>query len=149
MVVVQIKTGSRSMERSGITSGTRTVAMKLWRENRPERPLPDLVRKLNDAGNRGRTEPSGSQDIPFAQSKDGTTLYAIVLDIPPDGKVTIKSLALNAKNWVGQISSVKLVRGNHWFGDEPLKFTRAGNGLHVTLPEKFDGKTAFALKIRA
>jgi hypothetical protein len=30
-----------------------------------------------------------------------------------------------------------------------LKFTRDETGLHVTLPEKQLGKTAFALKIRA
>jgi hypothetical protein len=34
-------------------------------------------------------------------------------------------------------------------GDEKLKFTRDENGLHVTLPEKFGGKTALALKVRA
>jgi hypothetical protein len=28
-----------------------------------------------------------------------------------------------------------------------LKFTRDENGLHVSLPEKFDGKIALALKI--
>jgi hypothetical protein len=29
-----------------------------------------------------------------------------------------------------------------------LKFTRDETGLHVSLPEKFDGKIAFALKVR-
>jgi hypothetical protein len=32
-------------------------------------------------------------------------------------------------------------------GGGKLKFTRDETGLHVSLPEKFDGKTAFALKI--
>lgn len=44
---------------------------------------------------------------------------------------------------------VKLVRGDRWSGDQKLKFTRDENGLHVSLPEKFDGQTAFALEIRS
>jgi hypothetical protein len=34
-------------------------------------------------------------------------------------------------------------------GSGKLKFTRDENGLHVSLPEKFEGKTALALKVRA
>jgi hypothetical protein len=44
---------------------------------------------------------------------------------------------------------VKLVRGDRWFGDQKLKFTRDETGLRVTLPGKFEGKTAFALKVRS
>jgi len=89
-------------------------------------------------------KPFTSEDIRFTQAKDGRTLYAIGLEIPADGKVTIKSLASNAPNWPGKIESVRLpgVSGK-------LKFTRDETGLHVTLPEKQLGKTAFALKIRA
>ena len=43
----------------------------------------------------------------------------------------------------GKIGSVRLVGGGK------LKFTRDPGGLHVSLPEKFNGKTAFALKIRS
>ena len=88
-------------------------------------------------------KPFTAEDIRFTQSKDGRTLYAIVLEIPADGKVTIKSLANNSANWPGKIGGVRLVGGGK------LKFTRDENGLHVTLPEKFDGKIAFALKIQA
>ncbi|HEY3761743.1 MAG TPA: alpha-L-fucosidase [Verrucomicrobiae bacterium] len=93
-----------------------------------------------------QTQPFTAEDIRFTQSKDGKTLYAIVLAIPADGKVTIKSLASGAANWPGKIGSVRLV-GSGWFGGK-LKFTRDGDGLHVTLPKKFSGKIAFALKIR-
>jgi len=87
--------------------------------------------------------PFTAEDIRFTQSKDGKTLYAIVLAIPQDGRVTVKSLASNAANWPGRIGSVRLVGGSK------LKFTRDEMGLHVSLPEKFDGNTAFALKIKS
>jgi alpha-L-fucosidase len=92
-------------------------------------------------------KPFTAEDIRFTQSKDGRTLYAIVLEIPKDGRVTVKSLASGSANWPGKIGSVQLVGGSWW--SSRLKFTRDENGLHVSLPEKFDGKIAFALKIRA
>ena len=88
-------------------------------------------------------KPFTAEDIRFTQSKDGKTIYAIVLEIPKDGQVTVKSLATGSANWPGDIGSVRLVGGGK------LKFTRDEVGLHVSLPEKFDGKIAFALKIRS
>ena len=88
-------------------------------------------------------KPFTAEDIRFTQSKDGKTLYAIVLEIPTDGKVTVKSLASTSSDWPGKIGSVRLVGGGK------LKFTRDETGLHVALPEKFAGKTAFALRIRS
>ena len=88
-------------------------------------------------------KPFTAEDIRFTQSKDGKTVYAIVLEIPKDGKVTVKSLAAGSDKYPGKIGSVRLVGGGK------LKFTRDANGLHVSLPEKFDGKTALALKIKA
>jgi hypothetical protein len=52
-------------------------------------------------------------------------------------------LAAGSDQWPGKIGSVRLVGGGK------LKFTRNENGLHVFLPEKFNGKIAFALKIRS
>ncbi len=63
MVVVQIEPDFRPMDRSGIASGTRAVAMKLWRGKLPARPYAELVRELYDAENKGKAEPSGSQDM--------------------------------------------------------------------------------------
>ena len=90
------------------------------------------------------SKPYTPEDIRFTQSKDGKTLYAIVLAIPADGKITIKSLSGNSPNWTGEISSVRQLGVS---GD--LKFTRDENGLHVTLPEKMPGQFAFALKIQS
>ena len=97
---------------------------------------------LKDVG----SKPYTAEDIRFTQSKDGKTLYAIVLEIPKDGRVTIKSLTGNSANWPGSIGSVRLVGGGWW---SKLKFTRDENGLHVSLPEKFDGQIALALKIQS
>jgi len=90
--------------------------------------------------------PFTAEDIRFTQSKDGKKLYALVLEIPQDGKVTVKALASNSKHWPGKIGSVRLVGGGWW---NKLKFTRDEAGLRVMLPEKFDRKIAFALEIRS
>ena len=59
MVVVQIDPDFRPMDRSGIASGTRAIAMKLWKGRLPDRPPEELVRELYDAENKGKAEPSG------------------------------------------------------------------------------------------
>jgi len=63
MVVVQIEPDFRPMDRSGIASGTRAIAAKLWKGKLPKRPLDELVRELYDAENQGKSDPSGSQDM--------------------------------------------------------------------------------------
>jgi len=87
-------------------------------------------------------QPFTPEDIRFTQSRDGKALYAIVLGIPTDGTVTVKLLADDSPHWPGKIRSVRLAGGGK------LKFVRDATGLHVTLPEKFAGKIAFALKIK-
>ena len=91
-------------------------------------------------------KPFTAEDIRFTQSKDGKILYAIVLEIPKDGKISIKSLATGVANWPGKIGSVRLVGGGWW---NDLKFTRDENGLHISLPKNFAGKIAFAVKIQS
>jgi len=88
-------------------------------------------------------KPFTAEDIRFTQSKDGKTLYAIVLAPPTNGQVTVKSLASNSPQWAGKVGSVRLVGGGK------LKFTRDENGLHVTLPGKLPSQIAFALKIQS
>jgi len=87
--------------------------------------------------------PFTSEDIRFTQSKDGGTLYAIVLEIPTDGKVTVKSLGAGSPYWSGDIRSVRLV------GGVELKFTRDPDGLHVALPARMTEKIACALRIHS
>jgi hypothetical protein len=63
MVVVQIQPDFRPMDRSGLATGTRAVAMKIWNGRLPCRPPDRLARELYEAENNGKSEPSGSQDM--------------------------------------------------------------------------------------
>ena len=88
------------------------------------------------------TIPFTAEDIRFTTTKDGKTLYAIVLGWPADGKITVKSLAKGSANYPGEVGSVQLL------GDsQPVSFSRDGNGLAVTLPAKKPCDVAYVLKI--
>jgi len=63
MVVAQIEPDFPPMDRSGLATGTRAVAMRLWKGRLPERPRDELVRELYDAENAASAQPSGSQDM--------------------------------------------------------------------------------------
>jgi hypothetical protein len=63
MVVVSLAPDRWFMDRAGLASSTRKVALRLWNGVLPERPHGELVRKLYQAENKGRQEPSGSQDM--------------------------------------------------------------------------------------
>ncbi len=63
MVVAQIEPDFRPMDRSGIASGTRAIAMKMWKGKLPHRPPEVLARELYQAENKGKAQPSGSQDM--------------------------------------------------------------------------------------
>jgi hypothetical protein len=62
MVVVGLEPTCWFMERAGMATGTRNVALKLWAQL-PDRDPAALVRELYAEENRGKTEPSGSQDM--------------------------------------------------------------------------------------
>ena len=64
MVVVSMQPTVRYMERSGMATGTRRVAQRLWGDKLPAgRPPDELVRELYRAENEGLADPSGSQDM--------------------------------------------------------------------------------------
>jgi hypothetical protein len=63
MVVVAIEPTSRFMDRAGMATGTRKVALRLWPDRLPNRPPPDLVRELYAEENKHLADPSGSQDM--------------------------------------------------------------------------------------
>jgi hypothetical protein len=63
MVVVALEPVCRFMERAGMATGTRNVAMTLWNGRLPNRAPAELVRELYREENRDRSEPSGSQDM--------------------------------------------------------------------------------------
>jgi hypothetical protein len=63
MVVVNLEPTCRFMDRCGMATSTRQVAMKLWGSRLPEGDPAVLVRQLYDAENNDKPEPSGSQDM--------------------------------------------------------------------------------------
>jgi hypothetical protein len=63
MVVVAVEPQFRWMDRSGICGSTREIALKLWNNELPDEPPEELVRQLYEAENKGKAEPSGSQDM--------------------------------------------------------------------------------------
>jgi hypothetical protein len=63
MVVVAVEPAFRWMDRSGISSGTREIARRLWADKLPRRDPAELVRELYEEENAGKAEPSGSQDM--------------------------------------------------------------------------------------
>jgi hypothetical protein len=63
MVVVGIEPEFRFMDRSGIASGTRQVALELWNGRLPKRDPAELVHELYQAENSNKEHPSGSQDM--------------------------------------------------------------------------------------
>jgi hypothetical protein len=63
MVVVNIVPSFRFMDRSGLATGTRAVATRIWKGKLPRRPREELVRELYAAENKGKANPSGSQDM--------------------------------------------------------------------------------------
>jgi hypothetical protein len=63
MVVVGVEPQFWFMERAGICIGTRNIALELWGGVLPEHEPGQLVQELYEAENRGKAEPSGSQDM--------------------------------------------------------------------------------------
>jgi len=63
MVVVALEPTCRFMDRCGMGTSTREVAMRLWGGILPDRNPEELVRELYAAENAGKDEPSGSQDM--------------------------------------------------------------------------------------
>lgn len=63
MVVVALEPTFLCMERSGMGTSTRKVAMRLWNGKLPDRDPAQLVRELYIEENKDKSEPSGSQDM--------------------------------------------------------------------------------------
>jgi alpha-L-fucosidase len=83
-----------------------------------------------------------STDIRFTTK--GEALYAIALAWPTAGRVVIKSLAANTKNYPGKIRKVELLGSQ-----SELKWTRGVQGLEIQVPNAPPCKHAFAFRILA
>jgi alpha-L-fucosidase len=80
-------------------------------------------------------------DFRFTTSDDGTTLYAIALAWPADGKLLVKSLATGADG-APSVTAVALL--GH-AGD--ISWDQTAAGLAVTLPAAAPSNHAVTLKI--
>lgn len=87
-----------------------------------------------------KRKPFTWEDVRFTTR--GATLYAIVLDWPAGGRVSIPSLARNAPHGPREMASVELVGSRAAVG-----WTRDERGLHVDLPALHPSEHAFALRI--
>lgn len=63
MVVVGLAPTFRFMDRAGMATSTRKIAEKLWPDALPNKDPMALVRELYEAENKGKANPSGSQDM--------------------------------------------------------------------------------------
>ena len=63
MVVVAIEPTLRFMDRCGMGTSTRKIAINIWDDQLPDRSPVDLVKELYAAENEGQPAPSGSQDM--------------------------------------------------------------------------------------
>jgi len=63
MVVVALEPTFRWMDRCGMATSTRSVATRLWNGQLPAGDRAQSVKALYEEENRGRREPSGSQDM--------------------------------------------------------------------------------------
>lgn len=63
MVVISLVPDQAFMDRSGLATSTQTTAVRLWGEALPDRNPAVLMRELYNEENRGKSEPSGSQDM--------------------------------------------------------------------------------------
>jgi hypothetical protein len=63
MVVVSIEPTCHLMDRAGMATGSRKIAMKLWNGRLPKGEPAGLVEQLYEEENRGKAEPSGTQDM--------------------------------------------------------------------------------------
>jgi alpha-L-fucosidase len=70
----------------------------------------------------------GDGDVRFTLSRDGRTLFAILLKWPEDGRVTLQSLAAAED---GNIKALTLLGS-----DMTVVFEKDQEGLHFTVPEK-------------
>lgn len=106
-----------------------------------EGPQMESAAPLSRQGfNEGRGVPFTSADLRFTQ-KNGT-LYAIVMEWPEDGRVTIKNLKKGTPSMNKEISTVALLGST-----QSLSFSRDENGLHVTLPENRN-KISYGLALK-
>ena len=87
-----------------------------------------------------------AKDIRFTRSKDGKTLFAILMGWPGDGAaVTIRSLATTST--VSKVGKAKIAVVSLLGHDGDLKWSRDAESLKVVMPQRRPCEHAFSIKI--
>ncbi len=98
--------------------------------------------KLTAQGfNEGKGKPFTFEDVRFTQSKDGKTLYAVVLGAPTNG-VSITSLGNSAKLLDKKISKIQLLGSK-----EKLNWQQTDAALQIPQPKNLPNTFAIGFKI--
>lgn len=84
-----------------------------------------------------------ARDIRFTRSKDGKTVYAMVMGMPEGGKVTVESMRTNSGLHPVEIHSVELLGS-----DAHLEWKLSDRGLEISLPENLPNDYALTFQIR-
>ena len=91
--------------------------------------------------NENRARPYTAEDIRFTSK--GSTLYAIAMDWPVDGKLRIKSLPAGSSHYPREVGRVEMLGVSG-----PLPFTRDAQGLVVDCPSRKPNDNSYVLKIQ-
>jgi alpha-L-fucosidase len=90
--------------------------------------------------NEGKGRPYTAEDMRFTIK--GGCLYAIVLGLPANGSIAIKTLGKNSHQLPAEITKVEMLGSN-----QALKFQRTPEALLVTVPQQSPDTIAFSLRI--
>ena len=91
--------------------------------------------------NEGKGKPFTSEDVRFTQSKNGKTLYAIIMGSPKTA-VTIKSLGTDAKLLDKKISKITLLGSQ-----EKLQWSQTADALTIEAPQAKQSEIAVVFKV--
>jgi alpha-L-fucosidase len=98
--------------------------------------------KLSAQGfNEGKGKPFTAEDVRFTQSKDGKTIYAIVLGAPTNG-VSIKALGQSVNLLAPSIKKIQLLGSR-----ERISWKQAADALVISQPKKPGNNFALVFKI--
>ena len=91
--------------------------------------------------NEGKGKPFTAEDVRFTQSKNGQTLYAIIMGVPTNA-VAIKSLGTDAKLLDKKISKITLLGSK-----EKVKWTQTADALTLEAPQAKPSDIAIVFEI--
>ncbi|MGC3957983.1 MAG: alpha-L-fucosidase [Verrucomicrobiota bacterium] len=117
------------------------IATRPWKVLGEGPQMADAAPLQAQGFNEGKGKPFTAEDVRFTQSKNGKTLYAIIMGTPTNA-VMIKSLGTNAGLLTKQIAKIKLLGSR-----EKLKWQQTPEALVIERPQNQPSSVALAFKI--